>query len=53
VIDGDPPAWLEQERARRDVVVIGSLGLVHQFTVVDAAGAASFTVLRRDRGEQR
>jgi dihydrofolate reductase len=83
-IDGDPLAWAARERARRDIVVIGSLSLVHalaaadlvdeyrllvfptvtgagdrlfaagtpadfRFTVVEPAGPAVLTVLRRDR----
>jgi dihydrofolate reductase len=34
-IDGDPLAWAKDERERRDVVVIGSLNLVHQLAVAD------------------
>jgi dihydrofolate reductase len=34
-IDGDPLAWARDERARRDVVVIGSLSLVHQLAEAD------------------
>lgn len=34
-IDGDPLAWASSERERRDVVVIGSLSLVHQLAAAD------------------
>jgi len=34
-IGGDAVAWVEKERAERDIVVIGSLSLVHQ---LEAAG---------------
>jgi dihydrofolate reductase len=34
-IDGDPVAWVTDERARRDVVVIGSLSLVHALAAAD------------------
>jgi dihydrofolate reductase len=34
-IDGDPLAWVKDERTRRDVVVIGSLSLVHQLAEAD------------------
>ncbi|OHV29498.1 MULTISPECIES: dihydrofolate reductase family protein [Pseudofrankia] len=34
-IDGDPVAWVAAERARRDVVVIGSLSLVHALAAAD------------------
>jgi dihydrofolate reductase len=34
-IDGDPVAWVADERARRDVVVIGSLSLVHTLAAAD------------------
>lgn len=34
-IDGDPLAWAAAERARRDVVVIGSLSLVHALAAAD------------------
>ena len=34
-IDGDPVDWVADERARRDVVVIGSLSLVHALAVAD------------------
>jgi dihydrofolate reductase len=34
-IDGDPLAWVKDERAERDVVVIGSLSLVHALAVSD------------------
>jgi dihydrofolate reductase len=34
-IDGDPLAWVTDERARRDVVVIGSLSLVHLLAAAD------------------
>ena len=34
-IDGDPLAWVKDERERRDVVVIGSLSLVHQLAAAD------------------
>ena len=34
-IDGDAVAWVKDERARRDVVVIGSLSLVHQLAAAD------------------
>jgi dihydrofolate reductase len=35
VIDGDPLAWVTDERARRDVIVIGSLSLVHALAAAD------------------
>jgi dihydrofolate reductase len=35
VIDGDPLAWVVDERTRRDVVVIGSLSLVHALAAAD------------------
>jgi dihydrofolate reductase len=35
VIDGDPVAWVTNERARRDVIVIGSLSLVQALTAAD------------------
>lgn len=35
MVDGDPAAWVKQERSRRDVVVIGSLSLVHQLAAAD------------------
>ena len=34
-IDGDPLAWVKDERAERDVVVIGSLSLVHALAAAD------------------
>jgi len=34
-IDGDPLAWVKNERERRDVVVIGSLSLVHALAAAD------------------
>ena len=34
-IDGDPLVWVENERTRRDVVVIGSLSLVHALAAAD------------------
>ena len=34
-IDGDVLTWVEEERARRDVVVIGSLSVVHQLAAAD------------------
>lgn len=34
-IDGDPLAWAEEERAQRDVIVIGSLSLVHALAAAD------------------
>jgi len=34
-IDGDPLAWVRDERTRRDVVVIGSLSLVHVLAAAD------------------
>jgi dihydrofolate reductase len=34
-IDGDPLAWVKNERTRRDVVVIGSLRLVHALAAAD------------------
>ncbi|WP_045878192.1 dihydrofolate reductase family protein [Pseudofrankia sp. DC12] len=34
-IDGDPLAWVAAERARRDVVVVGSLSLVHALAAAD------------------
>lgn len=34
-IDGDPVAWVKGERARRPVVVIGSLSLVHDLAEAD------------------
>ncbi|WP_426503126.1 dihydrofolate reductase family protein [Dactylosporangium sp. McL0621] len=34
-IDGDPVAWAKDERTRRDVVVIGSLSLVHALAAAD------------------
>lgn len=34
-IDGDPLGWAADERARRDVVVIGSLSLVHALAAAD------------------
>ncbi|MFG1677425.1 dihydrofolate reductase family protein [Micromonospora sp. NPDC049282] len=50
-IDGDPVAWAGEERARRDVVVIGSLSLVHALAradVVDEYRLITFpTVLGR------
>jgi dihydrofolate reductase len=35
-LDGDPVAWATDERTRRDVVVIGSLSLVHALAATDA-----------------
>jgi dihydrofolate reductase len=34
-IDGDPLTWAKAERERRDVVVIGSLSLVHALAAAD------------------
>jgi len=34
-IDGDPLAWVKDERTRGDVVVIGSLSLVHALAAAD------------------
>ncbi|GAA3396606.1 dihydrofolate reductase family protein [Cryptosporangium minutisporangium] len=34
-IDGDPVVWAADERTRRDVVVIGSLSLVHTLAAAD------------------
>lgn len=34
-IDGDPLAWVSQERYRRDIVVVGSLSLVHALAAAD------------------
>jgi dihydrofolate reductase len=34
-IDGDPLAWVKEETAQRDVVVIGSLSLVHALASAD------------------
>jgi dihydrofolate reductase len=34
-IDGDPVVWVTDERTRRDVVVIGSLSLVHTLAAAD------------------
>ncbi|MFG1604939.1 dihydrofolate reductase family protein [Actinoplanes sp. NPDC049265] len=34
-IDGDPIAWVTEERTRRDIVVIGSLSLVHALAAAD------------------
>ena len=34
-IDGDPIAWAKEERQRRDVLVIGSLSLVHALAAAD------------------
>ena len=34
-LDGDVQAWVAQERTRRDVVVIGSLSLVHTLAAAD------------------
>ncbi|GIJ73766.1 dihydrofolate reductase family protein [Virgisporangium ochraceum] len=34
-IAGDPVAWVTDERARRDVVVIGSVSLVHALAAAD------------------
>jgi dihydrofolate reductase len=34
-IDGDPIAWVTDERTRRDIVVIGSLSLVHALAAAD------------------
>jgi dihydrofolate reductase len=35
-IDAELLAWVHQERAQRDVVIIGSLSLVHQLAAADA-----------------
>ncbi|MFI5912123.1 dihydrofolate reductase family protein [Dactylosporangium sp. NPDC051541] len=35
VIDGDPVAWAAAERVRRNVIVIGSLSLVHALAAAD------------------
>ena len=35
VVDGDPLVWVKAERERRDVVVIGSLSLVHALAAAD------------------
>ena len=35
VIEGDPLAWAEAERTRRDVIVIGSLSLVRALAAAD------------------
>src|SRR3954464_1143929 len=34
-IEGDPLTWVKDERTRRDVVVIGSLSLVHALAAAD------------------
>jgi dihydrofolate reductase len=34
-IDGDPLTWVKDERTQRDVVVIGSLSLVHALAAAD------------------
>ncbi|HEX5202713.1 MAG TPA: dihydrofolate reductase family protein [Actinoplanes sp.] len=34
-VDGDPIDWAKQERERRDVIVIGSLSLVHALAAAD------------------
>ena len=34
-IDGDPLTWVKEERGQRDVVVIGSLTLVHALAAAD------------------
>src|SRR3954451_5613029 len=34
-IDGEPIAWATRERTRRDIVVIGSLSLVHALAAAD------------------
>jgi dihydrofolate reductase len=34
-IEGDPLAWVKEETSRRDVVVIGSLSLVHTLAAAD------------------
>jgi dihydrofolate reductase len=34
-VDGDPIAWVKQERERRDIIVIGSLTLVHALASAD------------------
>jgi dihydrofolate reductase len=34
-VDGDPLAWVKEESSRRDVVVIGSLSLVHALAAAD------------------
>src|SRR4051812_44452814 len=47
-IDGDPLAWVKDERERRDVVVIGSLSLVHQLAaagLVDEYRLMTFPVV--------
>ena len=36
VIEGDPVAWARDEATRRDVVVIGSVSLVHALAAADA-----------------
>jgi dihydrofolate reductase len=35
-VAGDPVAWVADERTRRDVVVVGSLSLVHTLAAADA-----------------
>jgi dihydrofolate reductase len=34
-IDGDPLAWVKEESSRRDVIVVGSLSLVHALAAAD------------------
>ena len=34
-IDGDPLAWVKEESSRRDIIVIGSLSLVHALAAAD------------------
>jgi len=34
-VEGDPLTWVKDERSRRDVVVIGSLSLVHALAAAD------------------
>jgi dihydrofolate reductase len=34
-IDGDPLAWVKDERTRRDIIVIGSTSLVHALAAAD------------------
>jgi dihydrofolate reductase len=34
-IEGDPLVWAKDERARRDIIVIGSLSLVHQLAAAN------------------
>ena len=35
VLDGDPVAWVRSERTARDVIVIGSVSLVHALAAAD------------------